>query len=565
VTPRDRRPHIKPGASTSLSTTAATTLQRILPLYDLLAVQSLMVVGIIVAMLRNEPRWYGAAAGLGVAVVAVARIRGLSMPRWASARLRFSYERRRRKRKTEHPEPFDAELPDGTQIGFYWDGKILMSLVRILEDAQAMTVMEPAMTVSGQMISAQTLADCLQQFDIVLDSIDVISQGARSHRHSQLGSVYEAVLGPLPAIARRSMWVMIRFDPTLCPDAVRHRGGGWQGIVRTAATATRRAANRLSDAGLRTQIMIAAEIVQATTQLSHGVDLDTLDETWSACHDGRFGMHSYCFKPPMFTTAGLGLLWTVPSDSTTVCVSLRRDERNDLIKLRGLVRFDGYGHTQVKLRDLGHLPGRQYAALMCSLPLPSLRRPVAGWVFGKGVDAVTDLLLPVSGCGQVVGADRDGRAVALRLFGPQVQRVEMCGTLYLAQQAVLRSLALGAWVRVHSRRPAAWREMAEQIGDDSLLSVNGHNADTRRAAADRNYSVEMFDGMPEETVQQGATTMVVRPSHTEPSSNADVTLQLLDHHRDLVRVSTGSATAIVTMVATPDEMRYIKASLDAVD
>jgi hypothetical protein len=61
------------------------------------------------------------------------------------------------------------------------------------------------------------------------------------------------------------------------------------------------------------------------------------------------------------------------------------------------------------------------------------------------------------------------------------------------------------------------------------------------------------------------TTMVVKPSHAEPSADADVTLQLLDHDQDLVRVGTRSAMALVTMVATDDEMRYIKSSLDIVD
>jgi hypothetical protein len=311
--------------------------------------------------------------------------------------------------------------------------------------------------------------------------------------------------------------------------------------------------------------MNAAEIAQATTQLSHGVDLNTLDETWSTCQDGRFQMRSYSFKPAMFTTASLGLLWTVPSHSTTVCISLRRDERDDLIKLRGLVRFDGYGHVPVKLHNLGHLPGRQYAALMCSLPLPAQRRPVAGWVFGKGVEAVADLELPVAGCGQVVGADELGRAVALPLFGPRLQRVEMCGTLHLAQQVVLRSLALGALVRVHSGRPGAWQAMVEQVGDHNLLSVNARNGDARRAASNGNYPVEMFDGAPENPVQQGVTMMIVKPSHAAPSREADVSLQLLDHNRDLVQVGTRSASTTVTMVATPDEMRYIKSSLDMLD
>ncbi len=561
---RDQQPDKKqPVAPAPLSATATITVQRVLPLCDLLVVQLFAVAGMFIGPLLNEPRWYGATAGLGVAVLAVTRIRGLSVPRRASARLGFWYERQRHKRKSERAQPFNAELPDGSQIGFQWDGKILMSLVRILEDPQAITVMEPSITVSGQMVSAQALADCLQQFDIVLDSIDVLSQGARSSGHSQVGWVYEAVLGPLPAIARRSVWVAVRLDPTLCPDAVRHRSGGWQGIVRAATTATRRVANRLSDEGLRTQIMTADEIAQVTCELAQGVDLSTLDETWHACHEGRFEMRSYCLEPSMFTAAGIGVLWTAPTDCTTLCVSVRRDERDEVIKIRGLVRFDGDGRTEVKLPGLRHLPGMQYAALMCGLPLPSPRRSVGGWVFGKGVNAIKGLELPVSGCGQVVGADQHGRAVALPLFGPLVQWVEMCGTLHLAQQVVLRSLALGAAVHVHSCRPAAWRAMVEQVGERSLLTVNGRKR--TQPLSNRNFPVELFDGAPEPAPRQGVTTMIVKPSHAEPSREADVTLQLLDPHRDLVRVRTRSASAMVTMVATPDEMRYITASSDIVD
>lgn len=567
VTEREVKGLEQAATAAPLSTTAGIMLQRLLPLSDLLVMQCFVAAGLAVEQLLNWPRGCGAAAGFGAALASVVPMRGLSLPRWVSVRLGFWYQRHTRGRgiEREHREAFDEQLPDGSLIGFQWDGKILTSVVRILQGSPAVTIMEPAMTVSGQTVSARVLADCLQQFDIALDSIDLISQGARSKSRGHIGAVYEAVLGPLPAIAQRSVWVIVRLDPTRCANAVRHRGGGWQGIVRTAATATRRVANRLSDAGLPTEIMTADGVAQAINELSHGTDLSTLHETWQACHDARFELRSYCLAPSILTTAGMGLLWAVPSSSTTTCISLRRDERNDLIKLRGLVRFDGYGHSRVGLSELRHLPGRQYSALMCSLPVPSPRQSVPGWAVGKGVDALKDLELPVSGCGQVVGADEHRRAVAVPLFGPRAQWVELCGTLHLAQQVVLRSFALGASVRVYSRRPAAWQAMVEQVGDHNALRVNDRKHETTRIGSNGNYLVEVFDGASEPSVRQGMTTMVVRPLHAEPSRDADVTLQLLDHNRDLVRVSTRFASATVTMVATPDEMRYIKSSLDILE
>ena len=557
---------MQPPVPASAAGAAAIMPQRALPLSHLLVAESFIAIGLAASLLVDRPGWYGAAAGGAVALVFVVRLGGLTLPRRVTRRLGFWNDRRRRKHAATTPpnEPFDSELPDGSQIGFYWDGGTLMSLVRIQENPEAMTVMEPAATVSGETVSVQMLADCLQQFDITLDSIDVMSQGARSRGHGRIAATYDAVLGPLPAIAQRSVWVAVRFDPRRCPEAVHHRGGGWNGTLRTAATATRRVANRLSDAGLRPQIMTATGIAQATNELSDGVDLRRLDETWTTCREGRFHLRSIFVRPHMFTTAGLGSLWTVPSHSTTVCVSLRRDERNDLIMLRGLARFDSDGRTRVDLPHVGHLHGRQYAALMSSLPLPSPRRPVGEWVFASS-DALKDLALPASGCGQVVGADEYGRAVALPLFGPQIQRVEICGTLHLAQQVVLRSLALGARVRVHTRRAAAWRAMVEQVGDHDLLRVTELDRGSMQAGADRNYSVEMFDGATEQTVRVGVTAMVVNPSAAVASRPADVTLQLIDRDQDVVRVDTRTGSAVVTMVATDDEMRYIKSSLALVD
>jgi type VII secretion protein EccE len=539
--------------------------QRAVPLRDLLLVELLIAIGVATALLLHQPGWYGAAAGLGVALLFVVRVRGLTLPRWIGMRVGFARDRRQRAKRPVRHEPFDAELPDGAQIGFHWDGKTLLSLVRIQENPQAMTVLEPGVTVSGETVSVQMVADCLQQFDITLDSIDVISQGARSQGHGQIAAIYDAVLGPLPAIAQRTVWVAVRFDPTRCPDAVRNRGGGREGIIRTAGTATRRVANRLAEAGLRPHIMTASEIAQATNQLSDGVALAGVEETWFTCQEGLFQLRSFAVQPSMLDTAGLGLLWTVPSYSTTVCVSLRRDEATAPIKIRGLVRFNSHGRIRARLRGLHPLRGRQFSALASSLPLPPPRRAIDHWAFATGDDALKDLALPASGCGQVIGADAHGRAVALPLFGPQIERVEVCGTLHLAQQAVLRSLALGARVRVHTRRPAAWRDMVEAVADQNVLRVTDFHRGSIQAGAERNYSVEMFDGVAEQGVRVGVTAMIVKPAQAAPSRDVDVSLRLIDPKNDVVAVRTRSGSAEVTMVATDEEMRYIKSSFNSGD
>ncbi|WP_232004855.1 type VII secretion protein EccE [Mycobacterium sp. ACS1612] len=511
--------------------------------------------GLAIALSLGRRGWYGVVAGICVALTFVLRVRGRTIATLLVSRFRFWWTRRQRTHTAQHFEPFDFQLSDGSLMGFHWDGRVLTASMRIQEKPHALTVMDRAGIVSGEVISVRMLADCLRQFDITLDSIDIISQGARSRGHGQLAATYDALLGPLPAIAVRSVLVTVRLDPTLCPEAVRNRGGGWDGILRTAVIATRRVANKLSDTGLRPQILPAREVSLATDELLDGLGLAALEEKWLVCRRGRFQVRSFALRPALFTTAGLARLWAVPSYSTTLCVSLRRDEHSGFVALRGLTRFSRHGRVRVPLRGLSELRGAQYAALVCSLPVPSPRRSIQQWFVGKTEDAVEGLVLPAYGCGQLLGADEHDRAVALTLFGPNIGRVEMYGTLHLAQQVVLRALALGARIRVHTNRIDGWSAMVRQVGDESFLRIG---AGGRSASSE--YSVEMFDGVAEHSVRPGVTTMVINPSQARPSQQPDVTMRLLDEDRDTVHVETNSGSTIVTMVTTDDEMRYLRPS-----
>lgn len=559
-----------------LVTAGDTGPQRLFPLVDLIALQIIVVVGIVGAHLLDRPGWQGAVVGLGLALLLVAPVvRGTTAPRALALRGRFVRNRRRRTGKSTPAalptEPFDVPTPDGLQIGFRWNGSTLLSLLKIDENPRALTVLEPGVTVSGEMVPVQALLDCLRQFDITLESIDIISQGARSAGHTDVAAVYDSVLGPLPAIAQRTVWIAVRFNPSRCAEAVRRRGGDRDGILRAATTATRRVANRLAEAGLQPQFLSASGIAAATNQLSDGVNLGSVEETWEDCREGHFRLSSFAVQPNMLTTAGLGLLWTVPSYSTTVCLSLREapdhGTDDDLVQVRGLVRFDSDVRVPTQLRGLIPLHGQQFSALAATLPIPEVpgARHIEHWASGLRGDALSDLALPASGCGQVIGADQEGRAVALPVFGPQIRRVDIVGTLHLAQQVVLRSLALGARVLVHSRRPAFWRDMVEVVGRHDLLWVADFNRRAIQAGAERNYTVEMFDGVPEQSVRIGVTTMVLAPPNTRPSDQADVVLDLISLEHDTVKVSTQAGSAVVTMVATDDEMRYLRASANSID
>ena len=422
-------------------------------------------------------------------------------------------------------EPFDVPAPDGAQIGFRWDGATLLSLIEIDENPQAMTVMEPGTTVSGEVVPVQALVDCLRQFDITLDSIDIISQGARSQGHTAVAAVYDAVLGPLPAIAQRTVWVAVRFDPSQCAEAVRRRGGGREGILRTATTATRRVANRLTEAGLRPRILTASGIAHATNQLSDGVEsrrpsrkrgkravkaipaVQLRSRTRDAHHGGPRGAvdHPQLLDDGVPVTANHG--------------------DPGMISIRGLARFDS---------EVGY-PRRSARA----------DPPARPSVLGAGVQPADSATNPAR------------RALGLRWSRPPVCKNSPC----LRRDAVRSSVptrraarsrcpcsarrSIGSRSAAHciwpSRRccarwpsaPGCWctadvprcgATWSNEVGRHDLLWVADFNRGAIQAGADRNYSVEMFDGVPSGRSERGSPASWSPPPNAAVTPNADVAL-----------------------------------------
>src|SRR5690606_11075130 len=100
------------------------------------------------------------------------------------------------------------------------------------------------------------LAPCLEDRGVVLDSIQLTWHSypgsAALPADSPALASYMEVLGPLPASARRTMWVSVRLDPKRCPTAVRERGGGVTVVHWALIGALSRVRNALESHGVPT-------------------------------------------------------------------------------------------------------------------------------------------------------------------------------------------------------------------------------------------------------------------------------------------------------------------------
>ncbi|MEU8012355.1 type VII secretion protein EccE [Micromonospora parva] len=121
--------------------------------------------------------------------------------------------------------------------------------------------------------------------------------------------------------------------------------------------------------------------------------------------------------------------------------------------------------------DLGgklrRLDGAHLSGLAATLPLAlpasgaQPRPPAPGSPPGA---VVTDWELSVGDAGLMVGTNRHGRAVTVRLFRPESTRVLLVGGVRAAQLVGLRALALGALVVVQTVRPRAWEPFVRGVG-----------------------------------------------------------------------------------------------------
>jgi len=206
------------------------------------------------------------------------------------------------------------------------------------------------------------------------------------------------------------------------------------------------------------------------------------------------------------------------------------------------------------------MAGKQRSALLRSLPIGAQgpRLPIESYLGTP--DSLADLFTPITGCGQVIGADSSGQGVALPLVGQHVRRVEIVGELLIAKQVILRAIALGATVVVHTNRHDAWRSMVAHVDSPQALSLGTWSAGSQQASSHRSATVFVYDGIPPSGHHSDATVIVLlAPGGVGEYFDPDVTLTEHPDTANLVTVRTATDTTTVFMVATPAEMNYLSA------
>ncbi|GAA2054945.1 type VII secretion protein EccE [Williamsia deligens] len=464
---------------------------------------------------------------------------------------RLAYLRRSGRTPDDPPVPFDLPQSDGTAIGLRWADDRLITVIRIARPVAPTALIPSNTVVSTSGLSLGVVARALSQFDIELESIDVVAHGWRSRAAAHLTGPYSTLTANLPTVPQQDVWVVLRLNPLLCPDAIAARGGGPTGVLRTAVTATRRVANHLAHEGYRPSILSAAGITAMGAQLVDHAQVDDAAEGWTSIADGSYS--TTCYAVTRTVDADLSTdIWTTPSLSTTCATRLRREGAG--YELSTVVRYSTVGDlTLSPPAELRRLDGHQRAALARTLPagrdsISALPRDVLD------LDALDEIRVVDGGHGQLFGANASGDAIAIPLFGSDVRRVDVYGSAFLTQQIVVRAIAVGARVVIRTDRPDTWAALVANVNDPRTLFMFGSPIEQRSSIAQ--YSLCILDAREAtEDPTVGTQLRVHRtagiPERLDETSDVAIYQDTRDQSR--AYIVTRTETCAATLVALPSE------------
>lgn len=392
------------------------------PVTGLVVVEVALAAALLLLALAPGLRWLAAvllAVGL---VLGLGRRRGRALTEWVVVLARFAVRRRTRtgvappqQISSVDPGPAgdradrlvgaedarvatlrlvvdDLTVAEGTDherqpTGLAWSGGTWTAAV-LVDPVPA--IVSPLGT--GSDVPLEPLVACLRDRGVVLESIAVVSHCYPGSSVLPPGSpvlaAYHEVLGPLPAVARRSTWVVVRLDPRRCPAAVHDRGGGVPGAQRALLGALSRVRGALDRAGLPHRVLDLDELLRAglaaaeLTGPAPAVESLRLREHWGSLTTNDVHHRSFAVSRWADAPAALAGLGSVRALSTTVSVTLSPDADADAVRLRGLVRLSARDAAELDAADerlrtaaagadvgLVRLAGQQAAALRAGLPV----------------------------------------------------------------------------------------------------------------------------------------------------------------------------------------------------
>ncbi|MET8831667.1 type VII secretion protein EccE [Streptomyces sp. NPDC004610] len=354
-------------------------------------------------------------------VLALVRRRGRSLPEWLGG-VQALRARRRRAADSPLPPGTDAGLApavecdptlrtysfgrgdDRRPVGMVGDGGFLTAVLQVEADAGALRAER-----GRRPLPVALVRDVLEVDGIRLESAQIVvhTQPAPAPHLPQQSVVvtnYTQLQAQTAAPAVRIMWIALKLDPELCPEAVAARGGGLAGAQKCLVRSAEHLSSRLTGAGFRVNVLTEEEISSAVATSACANPMVTAQagqadaprrrteessRSWR-CDNRRHTTYWVRRWPPLGGD-GIGLpqlvaqLTAVPALATTFSLTLASGGQGD-VTVTGHVRITGRSSSELATsrRDLeraarqvrtglARLDREQLPGVLATLPLGGAR------------------------------------------------------------------------------------------------------------------------------------------------------------------------------------------------
>ncbi|OHU89454.1 type VII secretion protein EccE [Mycobacterium talmoniae] len=398
----------------------------------------------------------GAAAGLVLgAVVGVIPWRGTQLWAWL-----LRWLRRGRPIVLRAPLTVANDRAGG---GVRFQDGVAAAAVQVLGKPHAPTLLtgSTATHTDNTLDIADLLPLLHQSLGLAIDSVSVVSVGARRRSTGDYARVYDTLIGTPPYAGRRSTWLMVRVAALDNVEALR-----WRASVGTAAlAAAQRIGAALRQQGIRAKVATATDIVEVERRLGSAALDGAARRRWGSLRGDTGWLTTYRYRPEDITAAKLAQAWTLRADGIVQNVTVFGDG--------GMTATVTVQTPQPPVSPpsvlLHTLPGQQPAAIAGHLCGP--------WPADVGRGVLTGpLLVPVGPSGVLLGKSGAGNRLLLPLDDPgEPTRVHIAAEDAVVKRILIRLVATGDRLTVHTRDPRRWASarMPDLVVTDRVRPVTG--------------------------------------------------------------------------------------------
>ncbi len=368
-------------ASTTLVKKAGTNRIGPLQLQQLVLIELALAVVLMTAAVDMLLLVPGIVVAVALVLLAVLRRRRLSVRDWLATVLAL---RARRSAAVPLGQGADPSLApaaeavpglrtygyldrDRRTVGMVGDGTFLTAVVRVEAKGSAL---RPAG--GARALPLTVLHDALYVDGIKLESVQVVQHvqpapAPHLPEHAVARQSYVPLQQQTGAPALRLMWVALKFDPELCREAVKARGGGLTGAQRCLTRATDHLASRLTGAGFLATVLDEQELIAALATSACANPVATaragLPDAAPARRTHETSRVWRC-DDRLHTTYGVGrwpelgrsatplprlvsVLTSVPTLASTFSLTVTAGDRNGAAGISGHVRLTGRSDAEL--------------------------------------------------------------------------------------------------------------------------------------------------------------------------------------------------------------------------